>query len=212
MEFLDLVRGNTLSRLGQYAAAESVYERHVHGPGLSPAQPWPPNPWSARAFCWEHALLADALAPTGDTVRLLAIADSLERGCADSYFGRDWRLHHHVRGLVHSAAGRYAEAAEEFRRARWIVADGWSRTTVELAKAQLALGQAREAIATLESAYATPLDAMGRYVPRSELDYHMALAFKAAGMPDSAAVYAGFVRRAWKDADPEVRRLLATLP
>jgi tetratricopeptide (TPR) repeat protein len=212
MEFLELVRGNSLSRLGDYATAEGLYERRIHGPDLRPPDPWPSKPGTARGFCWEHALLADALAPTGDTVRLLAIADSLEHGCTRSYFARDWTLHHHVRGLVHAAAGRHAEAAHEFRRAPRFVAAWWPRTTVELAKAQLALGRPREAITTLQVAYATPLDAMGRYVPRSELDYYMALAFQAAGMRDSAAVYAAHIRRLWRDADPEVTRLLASLP
>jgi tetratricopeptide (TPR) repeat protein len=206
LSFLELVRGNTLGRLGDYAAAERVYERHVHGPDLRPQHPFPPKPESARGFCWEHALLADALAPKGDTLRLLAIADSLERGCARSYFLRDRTLHRHVRGLIHAAGGRHAEAAREFQRTPVTVSESWSRTTVELAKAQLALGRPRDAIATLHIAYATPLDAMGRYVPRSEIDYYMALAFKAAGMRDSSAVYAAHVRHAWRAADAEVLR------
>jgi hypothetical protein len=49
---------------------------------------------------------------------------------------------------------------------------------------------------------------MGRYVPRSELDLWMVRAFRAAGRADSAAVYEGYVRRAWREADPEVRRQL----
>jgi len=52
----------------------------------------------------------------------------------------------------------------------------------------------------------------GRYEPRSHLDFLMAKSFQAAGMTDSAAVYAGYVRTAWKDADPEIKRLLAELP
>ena len=35
--------------------------------------------------------------------------------------------------------------------------------------------------------------------------------FAQAGEPDSARVYAGYVREAWKDADPEIRRLLDNL-
>jgi hypothetical protein len=52
---------------------------------------------------------------------------------------------------------------------------------------------------------------MGRYEPRSELDYLMALAFTRAGNRDSAEVYGGYARRAWRDADPEVKRLLGAL-
>ncbi len=127
-----------------------------------------------------------------------------------SYYGRDWRLYHHVRGLLAMRAGRYEEAVREFEEAKW-TRWGWTRTNAEQADAYLKLGKPNEALAVLRDAYAPPLDAMARYIPRSELDYRMALAFRAAGMPDSAAAYAAFVRRAWKDADPEVKRLLAKL-
>jgi len=53
---------------------------------------------------------------------------------------------------------------------------------------------------------------MGRYVPQSELDYQMALAFRDAGRADSAAVYAGYVRTAWARADRDIRALLDSLP
>jgi len=48
-------------------------------------------------------------------------------------------------------------------------------------------------------------------VPRSELDYWMAISFRAAGQMDSARVYASRVRESWVDADPEVKRMLADL-
>jgi len=53
---------------------------------------------------------------------------------------------------------------------------------------------------------------MGRYTPISELDYWMARAFAQAGERDSARVYGDYVRSAWRDADPEIRQLLASLP
>ena len=68
-----------------------------------------------------------------------------------------------------------------------------------------------DAIATLRRAYAVPLDAMGRYVPRSELDYWMAVAFKSAGERDSAATYTTRVRAAWAAAEPRVRTQLVDL-
>jgi hypothetical protein len=90
-------------------------------------------------------------------------------------------------------------------------ANGWTMTNERLAIAELQLGQPSEAIAALRQAYEAPPDAMGRYVLRSELDLYMAIAFRAAGTPDSSAVYAGYVRRAWAHADPEVRAELAAL-
>jgi hypothetical protein len=63
----------------------------------------------------------------------------------------------------------------------------------------------------LRDAYESSPDAMGRYLPRSEIDLLMAEAFGRAGMRDSSALYAGYVRSAWKDADSEVKSLLDVL-
>jgi len=43
------------------------------------------------------------------------------------------------------------------------------------------------------------------------LDYLMAVSFQAAGQTDSAAVYRGYLERAWRQADPAIRRQLAAL-
>lgn len=112
---------------------------------------------------------------------------------------------------IPAAAGRHALAEREFQQAMWTRVEGWGRVTVELAEAQAAQGKVQDAITTLRTAYATRLDAMGRYVPISELDYRMARLFAAAGMPDSARVYADYVRAAWQGADAELERLLQDL-
>jgi DNA-binding SARP family transcriptional activator/tetratricopeptide (TPR) repeat protein len=206
-----MVRASNLRALGDYAGAARWYDATAHSPKAGALQfPLPAS--SARGFCWHHALAADAFAPTGDTLALRAAADTLEAACVRSFYGRDWRLYHHVRGLVAMRGERYAEAEREFTQAVWTPVEGWSRTTVELARAQAAQGRPRDAIATLRAAYATRLDAMARYVPISELDYRMAGTFAQAGQADSARVYAAYVRNAWRDADPEVRLMLAGLP
>lgn len=66
-------------------------------------------------------------------------------------------------------------------------------------------GHASDAIQTLRDAYMAPLDGMGRYVPRSEMDFWMSRAFVTAGQRDSAERYAKFVRTAWAKADPVMR-------
>lgn len=222
-----LVEANSLARLDQRAAAAAAYarieqqrleaERGSAGRRGSPLQPLTGD--IARAFCWHHALEADALGawwpgdspPLPDTVRLGLLADSIQEVGARSYYGRDWRLPHYVRGLVAMAGRRYAEAVGEFRAARWGTA-GWTSTDAMLAQAYLGLGQADSAVGVLRAAYEGPLDAMGRYVPRTDLDYLMSLAFARAGQRDSAVTYAQYVRRAWIDADPEVRRRESGLP
>ena len=209
--FVKIIQSDNLRLLHNYAAAARQYDALVHPPTDPPVTlPFPPA--GARALCWHHALAADAYAGTGDTITLRAIADTLQNGCSSSPYGRDWRLYHHVRGLIAMLGKRYEEAENEFKQAIWAPIEGWSRTVVELSKAQAAGGRPRDAIATLRNGYATRLDAMGRYTPISELDYWMARAFAQAGERDSARVYGDYVRSAWRDADPEIRQLLASLP
>jgi tetratricopeptide (TPR) repeat protein len=209
---LMLTKGNDLGRLGQWDAATRIYEAHSHiTPAPESASPFMPlDGDGARAFCWHHALEADAIAGSGDTLRLRMLADSIQMISARSYYGRDWRLAHHVRGLIAMQGHRDAEAEREFQAARW-GASGWTVTEADLARAQLALGQPRRAIATLREAYEAPPDAMARYAIRSELDLLMARAFQRAGTPDSSTVYATYVRRAWRDADPEIKAQLSLL-
>ena len=164
----------------------------------------------ARAWTWHAALAADAAAGVADGAALGQLADSMQRVGQLSYFARDWGLHHHVRGLVHLRAGRPSDAARELERALFGV-PGWTRTRVALAEAYLRSGRPDDALRALRPAYTALLDGMARYVPRSELDLHMARAFHARGDADSAAAYLAHVRRAWRDADPELRRELRAL-
>ncbi len=209
---LELVRANGLARLGAWREGVWLYEREAHSTWWSePRSPYPELEGDrARTFAWHHALAADAMAEHGDTARLRALADSVENLGARSYYARDWRLHHHIRGILAERAGRPREAVREYEAARWGVA-GWTVTVARLARVRLALGEVQEAIELLRGAYRSPPDAMGRYEPRSELDLLMSLAFAAAGQRDSSDTYARYVRTAWRRADPEVRAELRQL-
>jgi hypothetical protein len=112
---------------------------------------------------------------------LEALADSVERIGRRSYYGRDWSLHHHVRGLIAKRNGDLALAEDELRKAQWRIGDGWTRSMTELGVVQLQRGKSAEALSSFRNAYATRPDAMGRYQPRSEVDYYMAQAFRQAG-------------------------------
>jgi DNA-binding SARP family transcriptional activator/Flp pilus assembly protein TadD/TolB-like protein len=208
---LQLVEGNNLGRIGDYTGARRLYEAIHHVPRPPGDPPVPPGVGdAARSFSWHHALLGDAIAPGGDTAYLRALADSIETVSARSYYGRDARLPHHLRGLIAARAGRYDDAVREFEAARWGRA-GWTRTLVELAKAELARGRAARAVNVLRDAYHELPDAMGRYAPRSEIDYWMATAFRRVGQADSAASYERYLRDAWANAEPEAKKLLAEL-
>jgi DNA-binding SARP family transcriptional activator/TolB-like protein len=210
---LPQVAGNSRGRIGDRARVLDGY-RTDPPPATLPAEPVVRAVSRigdvTRGWSWHRALEADAIAPSGDTVRLRRIADSLEQLSGRSYYGRDWRLHHHVRGLLLAREGRHAEAVAEFRAAHWNEM-GWSRSLAEQAKSELALGRAADALATLRRAYIVPLEAMGRYLPRTEIDLLMALAFRQAGQADSAGLYVRYVRTAFEGADPEAQRLLELL-
>lgn len=209
---MQLVRATSMAAIGEFAGAERVFEHEAHL--RAGGAPHGDLAWAlgdkARHAAWEHALEADALAAHADTARLRALADTIAAAGAHSYYARDRRLAHHVLGLIAMRGGRYRDAVNELERGRW-GASGWTATLATLARASLALGQPRAAIGYLSHAYEAPLDAMGRYVPRTEIDYLMALSYHQAGMADSSAAYVALVRAAWRDADPEVKAQLAAL-
>lgn len=213
--WLLLVAGENRANVGDVAGLKRAFVAAVppapHALDADPESRYPAD-W-ARTFAWPRTLMADALWQAGDrdTVRLAMLADSIQAIGGRSYYARDWRLYHHVRGLIAMTGRRWPEAESEFRRARW-GRSGWARTLVELARAQRAQGHAADAVATLRDAYSVQLAAMGLYVPRSELDFEMAHTFAATGALDSARVYAARVTDAWRNGDPRVRRRLAELP
>jgi DNA-binding SARP family transcriptional activator/tetratricopeptide (TPR) repeat protein/TolB-like protein len=202
---LEFMRANTLTWIGRPREAADVIGDIIRA-GPSRVS----NGDEARAQAWSWANKASALAAAGDTVALAAIADSIDRVAQLSYYGRDWRLPSAVRGMVAMRSGRWQVAVDDLQAARWGVA-GWTEVNVLLGDAYLKLGDPDSAIAVFRAAYGAPLDAMGRYVPRSELDYGMARAFIAAGRRDSASAYVQRLEEAWQHADPDVRSRLAAL-
>jgi predicted Zn-dependent protease len=199
------------ARLGDMVGVAGVLRRIAPGPFDSATWALPLSGGPARGWSWRLALTADALGERGDTAVLRAIADTLARIGPLSYYARDWTTHHHVRGLVAERAGRWDEAAREFEQALFGRA-GFTRTNAELGRAYLALHRPVDALRVLRWAYEVELDAMGRYQPRSELDWLMAQAFAQAGQRDSASTYARYVRAAWAHADPEILSRPAALP
>ncbi len=209
---LRLEQIDALGRLGDFAGVSRAFNKYFSSiPSPSPdASDAVLAGDRARYFCWTRAIEANALAGSGDTLRLKALADSIRITSALSYYGRDRRLHHHLLGLVAFIGKRYPEAEREFAAARWGVA-GWTETVAWQARAELAENQPVRAIATLREAYEGPLDAMGRYQPRSELDYLLSAAFAQTAQTDSAKVYARYAHDALKSADPEVQKQIQAL-
>jgi tetratricopeptide (TPR) repeat protein len=131
---------------------------------------------TARDRAWLLTLHASALAAAGDTARLPALADQVERLGRMSAYGRDSRLHHHVRGLLLRARGDLHGAERELRAAIYSTTAGFTRTNLELASLLIDLGRPAEAIPLLEAALRAPLDGPALYVTRTEVHEMMARA------------------------------------
>jgi len=187
--------------LGQYARAAALFDSIAHPPA--------PNTPGPRARCWAWAHEAEAWAAAGDTARVLALADSIERTAVHSLYGRDRHLPDHFRGLVWLARHRPDSALAHLSAAVFSPTNGYSRTNLALGAALLAAGRPAEAAAVARAGLAGPIDGSSYYVTRTELHELAARAFDAAGEPDSAAPQYAQVVRAWSRADPAFASRLA---
>ncbi|MGH7571081.1 MAG: BTAD domain-containing putative transcriptional regulator [Gemmatimonadota bacterium] len=151
---------------------------------------------SARHRAWTLTHTATALAAAGETGRLPTLADTIETLGSLSAYGRDPRLHHYVRGLVHAADGDVAAAVSDYRRAIFSTTAGYAPINLALGKALLALDRPKEAIPVLGGALRGPLDAGNLYANRTAIHALLARAFEAAGQADSAAFHEQWVSRA----------------
>jgi DNA-binding SARP family transcriptional activator/TolB-like protein len=160
---------------------------------------------NARHQVWLLTHAAAAYAELGDTTRLQLLADSIQRLGTLTAYGRDQRLHPHVRGLKLRVQGLHEAAVEEFRRAIFSPVAGYSRTNYELAQALLETGRPEEAIATLEQALRGPIGASGYYLTTTELHELIARALISAGREAEARHHLMRVYLAWRDGEPEYR-------
>jgi DNA-binding SARP family transcriptional activator len=188
------MRGLFLLDAGRYREAATVFQEEAESSRRA-------NPLSPRPLAWNLTHVATALAAAGDTARLPALADSVERIGALSLYGRDLLLHHYIRGLLWLARGDTTRAAEAFRSAIWSWTDGYTRANYELSKAWLALRRPRDAIYPLQAALRGDLQASNLYVARTELHELLGRAFEQTGQRDSAAVHYDLVARAWDHGD-----------
>ena len=157
---------------------------------------------AARYHAWRSTLAGMALAATGDTAGVRALADTVEYWGRRSLYGRDRVAHHYLRGLVHAAAGRDDDAIRELRAAIYSPTLGFTRVNFELGRVLLRQGRAAEAVSVLAPALRGEVDASNLYVTRTELHELLAQAYDRASQPDSAARHYRTVVRAWANADP----------
>jgi DNA-binding SARP family transcriptional activator/tetratricopeptide (TPR) repeat protein len=156
----------------------------------------------ANNLTWWKTLSATAAVAGGDTLRARALVDTIEMFGAHSLSTRDPVLHHFVRGLLYSRAGRNAAAVNEFRSALVSPTFGYTRINYELARSLIAMGRAAEAIPVMQAPLHGGIEGSDLYLTRTECHELLAQAFNLTGQRDSAAAHYAVVERAWRQADP----------
>lgn len=200
------LQAQVLREMRQYRRAavlfDSAVARHRAQPHVSQR---------GRHVAWVMTQRAAALADAGEIGQLLPLADSIEIHGRQSGYGRDPRLHHHVRGLWHAAQGRDEAAIEAFRKAMWSPTAGYTRTNFELARLLIERGRSYEAIGILRAALVAGFESVGLYVTQTELRALLSRAHAQAGNHDSARTHREWVTRALAGADPGVREGIGRL-
>ncbi|MDQ4080772.1 MAG: tetratricopeptide repeat protein, partial [Gemmatimonadota bacterium] len=191
-----LIEAQVLFELGRRAEAAALFDSI--GRGIDPAKP----ARTARHRTWMLSHVATSRAAAGDTAELEMLADSMELEGQKSLYGRDPRLHHHVRGLLWRARGRPTDAEAAFRRALYSPTSGYTRTNLELGRLLLEQRHPREAITMLSPALRGPLDASNLYVTHTEIHELLARAFDDVGQADSALTHYRWIEQAWRKSDP----------
>jgi DNA-binding SARP family transcriptional activator/tetratricopeptide (TPR) repeat protein len=193
----EYVEATLLFELGRFRESARKFEALMQARPNDPSDPGYTSRYGVQA--------ATAWAAAGDTQRLPALADSIERAARHSSYGLDWHLPHHVRGLLWQARGQPARAVEEFQAAIYSPTLGYTRTNLELARTFLALGRPHDAIRILREALAGSSDGPDYFLTRTEVHEWLARGFDAAGRRDSAVVHYRKVAEAWKNGDAPYR-------
>ncbi|MEP6473092.1 MAG: BTAD domain-containing putative transcriptional regulator [Gemmatimonadota bacterium] len=188
-------QASVLYDAGRPAEAAALFDSIGRNPlGESPAR-------RARHRTWMATLEATAQAAAGDTTHLRQLADSAQAWGQLSGYGRDRRLHHHIRGLLLEARGDLAGATREYRSAIFSATVGYTMTSLAAARLLMRLNQPGQALPLLRSALEGPFDGPNLYLSRTVTQEAMATAFAQAGQRDSARVYRDRVAAAWKHRD-----------
>jgi tetratricopeptide (TPR) repeat protein len=197
---LAALEAQILLELGRPRAAAALFDSIARG-----REQLDSKHTAARRAAWTLTHVASARAAALDTVALDRLADGIQSLGTLSGYGRDRRLHHHVRGLLLAARGDGEGAVAEFRQSIFSWNYGYTRTNLELARTLMRLGRAAEAVAVLQPALRGSVEASNLYVTRTELHELLAESWDAANGRDSAVAHYRVVARAWNRADPHLQ-------
>jgi tetratricopeptide (TPR) repeat protein len=192
-----LVEAQTLFELGRLSEASALFDSIARWPATG-------QPESVRRTFRLQALtmVGVALHAAGDTGRLAALVDSIERDGQRAFMYRPRDQHHFVRGLLHAARGNDIDAINSFERALGSVRSDFARANMELAGLYLSQNRPREAIAILRPASrGWFLETTNLHSSLAEVHERLAQAHEMAGALDSALVHWRWVADSWKHAD-----------
>jgi tetratricopeptide (TPR) repeat protein len=161
-----------------------------------------PDGAKARLMTWRLTLSGTAAALFTDTVRVRALADSVDLIGHRSLSLTEPLLHHFLRGVLLASGNHHEAAVRELRAAIASPANGYTRANYELARSLLALARPAEAIPVLRAALRGRIHEPGLYLTRTETHELLARAFLEIGATDSATSHYAVVERAWRGADP----------
>jgi tetratricopeptide (TPR) repeat protein len=193
-----LLEAQVLLELGRFPAAEALFDSIARWP----AQGQPPSV-QATFRVMAVTMVAATRHAAGDTTRLAALADSLEKDGARAFMFRPRDQHLYVRGLLLAERGLEGQAIETLRRSLRATTTDFGRVNLELASLLLRAGRALEAVDVLR-----PLErgwfmeSTNLHSSLTEVHEMLGRAWDAAGVPDSAAVHWKRVADAWERADP----------
>ncbi len=193
---LDMEMGRALSAADEFRSMEKPL---LASQGSHEAQNVPRN------VTWFMALSATAAVAGYDTVRARHLVDSIEVIGRQSFYARDPKLHHFVRGLLLSRAQQHEPAVQEFRAAIHSPTNGYTRINYELGKSLLALNRPSEAVSIVRAPLHGGIEGSGLYLTRTETHELLAQVFDRLGQRDSAAAHYAVVERVWRNADPALK-------
>ena len=194
---MDALEAQVLLEIGRPRASAALFDSIARGHAELET-----GPMTARRMAWNLTHSATARSAAGDTAALGRLVDSVQSLGVASGFGRDIRLHHYVRGLMHVARHDDQGAVSEFRQGMLSPNFGYTRTNYELGRALMRLGRPADAVAVLQPALRGSIESSNLYVTHTEIHELLAQAWEAANGRDSAAAHYRVVASAWKRADP----------
>jgi tetratricopeptide (TPR) repeat protein len=145
--------------------------------------------YHARHVIWNLSHAAAGYAVLRDTMRLLAIRDTIHLLAPQSLYGRDQLLEYYVNGLLWRLRGNRDSAIVNLRRAIFSPSLGYTRVNLVLGEVLLEAGDPLGAVAVLAPGLRGSVEGSSYYVTQRLLHQRLGEAWQRAGNADSASYH-----------------------